>query len=652
MKEKFLLMILFLVVISQSVYADSTISGWILVPDSVKLGDYSIEINDISITKGEVFAIFEGKGMHREYVIPVGKEIKADNISLTYWKLISGERTYILTTIHFPYLLEGQSISFGEYQILLFSTNENKTSLRVYGKEESKDLTVKSGESIKFENLEISAVSRPEIFNGFLIKDEEYRIGDWKLKFIDYNVTNENGTLIERAKIEINGNTFELKKGQTVEADGGILTIDDFIGEKYLKVHFVIKGAYLHINVLPDYHISLSVGKTTKLGPYLVNVENVFGNEAYISILNPCGKPINSALLVPNTIGAGLYYNGLVIGVLNISSGEERKVELIGFLNEKDVPKLEEYALLNITLLAPKNVNQYERFTSYIYLKNDGKVDLNFLQITPVLSQDFEIVGTYPTFLEELKVGETQKIPIELKALKGGSLYLGQIKVSAYAQFELACKGFEKIEFTSNEDWINVNEYKPKYVTVINTADGKVGDKIKVNVTVRSFSNFDVPFTLSVALPKEFAIYTTDFTKINGNILYVTDTLSTNSSKTYTFTMIPNKVGEFTIETSLESKGNFFKNHTTFKVYPNNPSTNSPSSTATPTSNSSKISTTTITQTMEKTTTVSKIVVQNTTVVPLKSKLLFSGGGFVSGVAFILLLAYIAAKLEERREKS
>ncbi len=638
-----------LILISQGVYAESEISGWILVPSVVKVGSYSIEAKDISVTDWDVLTIIRGPKLYKEYLISVGSEVQADRFYITYKNVIAGEQIYALTKIKFPYLLEGQSISINGYQILLRSVSKDKVLLRIYNEKESKDLTVRKGSTEKFGNLRISAIPEPTIFDGFLAKNKTYIIGDWKIRFLTYKITENNGNITEEAEIEINNVRFKVTKNQTVTFRDGYLVVDDLIGEEYIKARLIIKGAYLNIKVFPDYQFSLKEGKIARVGPYLIKVEKIFGDSVYLSLLNPCGKVIKSDVLSLKNVGASLYYNGLTLGILNIT--KETSVEMVAFLDDKRIPKIEEYALLNVTFLVPENVNQYQQFGGYIELKNEGKVDLKFLQIIPSIPQEFEIVDKYTSFVEELKVGKSVKIPIRLKALKEGSLYAGQVKVIAYAPFELACNGFQKLEFTSNKAWIKVEGYKPKYAVIIKAQDGEVGERIKVNVTVKNFSNFEAPFMLRIAVPREFGIYSEDFMSVNKNWLYINETLPVNGTKTYKFVIFPNKPGKFTIEGSLSSMGMFFQNSTIFTVYSKKPANSQSNSQLKPLLNTTN-NTTCEPQIIEKTETIKvpQIVEQNVTFVPLKSKVLFGGTGFIGGVTFILLLAYIAAKLEERKK--
>jgi len=634
-----------LILISQGVYAESEISGWILVPSVVKVGSYSIEAKDISVTDWDVLTIIRGPKLYKEYLISVGSEVQADRFYITYKNVITGEQIYALTKIKFPYLLEGQSISINEYQILLRSVSKDKVLLRIYSGKESEDLTVKKGSTEKFRDLEISAIPEPTIFDGFFAKNKTYIIGDWKIRFLTYNITENEGNITEEAEIEINNVHFKVTKNQTVTFGNGYLVVDDFIGEKYIKARLIIKGAYLNIKLNPSYHTILAQNKSEKIGPYIVKVEKVIEDKAYVLILNPCGKILKSGILTSGQIGEGIYYDGLTLGILNIT--KENSVEIVAFLDDKQIPKIEEYALLNVTFLVPENIGQYQQFEGYIELKNEGKVDLKFLQIIPSISKEFEIIDTYTNFVEELKAGKSMKIPIRLKAVKEGSLYVGQIKVIAYAPFELACDGFQKLEFTSNKSWTKVERYNPKYGVIIKAQDGEVGEKIKVNVTVKNFSNFEAPFMLRIAIPREFSIYSEDSIGVNRNWLYINETLPVNGTKTYRFIIFPNKPGKFTIEGSLSSMGMFFQNSTTFTVY-NKELTNSPSMPNNPnTTNNSACEPKIIERT--ETVEVPRVIEQNVTFVPLKSKILFGGMGFIGGVAFILLLAYIAAKLEERK---
>lgn len=639
---KKLFMIFLLILLFPYASAQSVFTGWIKVPSHVGIEGKEIELKDVSLDGRFLVLTPEGN-----FLATPGNTV---NTSIYSLRLISGfvkeDGGYAKLNITFPYILENQTLLLGDYKISLISVSDNGAKIKVSYKNMSKEILY-SGGRIEFNELSGSFTIMPTIFDGYLYRGSSKEIYEWRVKFEDFNITEVNGELREFVGISINGKEHWVEVGKTIDADGIIIEVKDLIGSSYLRVVIKLKGVYATLSISPSVYKEVEEGKDIQIGPYLVRVEKVFSEGAYVTIRNSCGMILKSEGVYIGNANTLISYGGLYIGVEGIKNLRTKKVvALVGFLENEKIPKPEADVFVNVSFSTPEKALQFEPFNATVVIKNEGEKDLHFVEIIPNLTNGFRIINPYPVYIPKLEAKESIRFNLTILPENFGFLKLGSIKVRGNVPFQLSCNGFARISFSSEIRWINVENASPYYLISIQDSNGSIGKPIPLNVTVANKGNTHGPFTITIALPEHFGIIGDKLT-VSGRFAYITDSIKPRENKTYSFFLIPTKEGEFEVLVALKERDYITKNSTIVKIEApmnlQNPKTSEETKEAETPSNSTEI-----VKTFTKTITHTEI--KNTTieVFPTKQKLLFAGGGFVGGIIFILLLAWIAAKLEER----
>ena len=642
-----LIPLLFLIMLLPYATAHSTITGWVEIPSRIGIKEYPLEVRDVSPTEGSLLIELN----NREYILKPEVLLNTSFYSVYMNSVFLEENGgYATFNITFPYLLENQTVLAGDYALTLLSVEENRAKIRLRYNDIEKELTYDGGK-IEFNGLTVQLSIMPPLFDGYLYKGSAKYFRDWRIRFEDYNITKINGELKEFAKISINNKEYWIEVGDTLKAEGIIVETKELVGSMYLKTIIKINGAYAYLSISPSLYKELEEGKDAQIAPYIVKLEKIFSDGVYISIKNTCGVPLKSAWIRLGKIGTLVSYGGLHIGVTEVSNMATKKVaKIIGFLDEQEIPKVGEYAFANVSFITPSKALQFEPFNSTIVIKNTGNIDLKYIEIIPKLSEEFKIISSYPLYIPELKVGEKVEFNVRIEPRKGGFLQLGNIEIQANVPYQLSCDGFARISFSSETRWINVDNATPKYKLVLNSQNGTVGSSTQLNLTVVNMGNTKGPFTITIALPEGSAIIGENI-NLQGRFVYFEDSLNPNENKTYSLLFVPSQEGEFEILAALKEEDYITKNSTVVEIFtisaPREKEDFEKSTDESPTSTAPKIIKENITTTVTHT----KVLNSTIIVFPIKQKLLFGGAGFAGGMAFILLLAWIAAKLEERSRR-
>jgi len=646
---KRLLVLVLAFVLLPGVAASSSITGWIPFLTKVGVEGNDVIIKDLSLSDGSVLLYLNGHGTE---VVPRGRSLLWDGYSLSFHNTIySTEMSYLNLSYSFPYLLEGDRLFAGNYKVLLKSVSEKGATLVVSGGESPKEIYCEAGKEVSYGDLIISLTPMPVLFDGYLEKGKKVSVGEWDVLFYSYKVSSENEKLVEMVDIRVSGKQYLAKPGETIEAEGLVISVGELVGSDYLKVNIRLKGAYIRVKVRPSFQGWVQEGKTEKLGPYLVRVDKVFVDSVYVSIMNPCGGIIRSKLINIGNFISGMYYGGLLLGA---TASRKRngltEVYLVAFIDEHKVPKIDDVAFLNVSLLAPSNVTQFIPFDAKVIIKNEGPSGIKYIQVGLNFSEGFRVLEDYPKYFEEIPKGKSVEIPLRILPEKAGDLSLGNVVVKGHVPYVLSCYGMGELSFSSESRVIHVVPADINYRVEVSASNGSIGERIPINVTVVNKGGAEVPFTLTIALPEGFAYLAENFTA-HGKWLTRTDTLVPNGSGEYSVTVIPLVPGEYEIIVGVESLGKVFYNSTIIKVNDkvSNISENS----------SMKISNEVSNSTCEPkvVTEVIKVPVpcneSNVTMassgegMSLKEKFIYIGGSFVGGIIFILVLAWIAARMEE-----
>ncbi|WP_297069057.1 hypothetical protein [Thermococcus sp.] len=640
-----LLISLLLLLLLSPLAGASSFSGWLPVPDRVTLGGLQVNFKDVSMTDGSALIIIAQNGTELREVLPVGGGLNWSSYGLNLSEVImDGNTVYALVDFRLPYLLQGQSIRFGNYTVKLVSVSEGAAVFSVSNG--SSEKTVKSsGGNVSFGSLELSATLMPVMFDGYLLRGHPIRVGEWAVNFTGYNVTRENGNLVEVVELEVGDKEYYVEAGKTLEAGGLIIDVRDLIGAEYLRVKVRLKGAYVTASVAPSFDGWLPVEKTGKVGPYIVRVEAVLNDTAYVSISNPCGMPLKTGFVSVGNVSRGLYYGGILIGIPEVRERAGiKEAHVIAFLNGFQVPKVKDVAFLNVSLQAPPNATQYSPINGKIILRNTGETDLRYIEVALNVSKAFRVKLRGLPYIPVLKQGESVEIPVTIVPLKGGNLTLGNVLVTAHAPYELSCYGLEGIEFTSGGKIVHVAPLNISYHLTLLSENGRVGEPLGVNITVTNTGGSGGAFNLSVAVPEGFGIVAKNFT-LYGKWLQTRGWIGPRSSRVYHVTLVPTRAGEYKLTAALGGYGILVQNSTVITVAAAQPSSQQGASGYNATSNSTcqpKVVTEVVKVPVPANATVER------TGLSLKDKLLYFGGAFLGGVLFLLALAWIAARMEEK----
>ncbi|WP_457750904.1 hypothetical protein [Thermococcus sp.] len=648
--RKAVLVVLIILFLLPGVAAESWVTGWLKLGDVIQYGHDRLLLKDVSFSDGSLMVYFGNDTLSDSEVVSIGGGVKwGDRYFYLYRTIAAGEVSYFNVSYLFPYLLEGQKLYVGDYEIYLKSVEENKAVLVLSKGNTSKELKY-SGGWISFDNLRISLAPMPVLFDGYLHNGVGVPVWKWRIRFDGYNITSSNGTLYAMVMLNVNNKEYVVKTGNILQIGPLTLKIGNLIGSEFLKVTAVLRGAEIHVRVLPTYEGWVKEGKTEKIPPYLLRIEGVGNDGAYVSIMNSCGRLLRTGYVTTGTFAQGVYYGGLMIGAVGVREVDgSKEVRLIEFLNPNEIPRARNLAFLNVTLDAPSNAVQYTPFWINVTIRNSGTTDLGYLEIIPRISDDFILSGSYPHYLDVLKKG--QKVTFSLKVLpkKSGELELGDILVVAHVPYELSCYGLGEVNFTSEKKMVDVKPAIIRYRISLNAYNGTVGRPIPVNITIFNTGNTNVSFALTVALPSEFAVEGNNFT-LYDKWLYHEDTLAPNESKTYTIFVVPLTSGKYKILAGVQAYGKTFYNSTVITVSEAQTPRTQTSNTTGNSASTSRVVTYTqkVPVNCTETCTTSNTTCEKTST---KTTILHLGGAFMAGIVFILGLAWVAAMFEGEEEE-
>ena len=646
--KKLVIVLMLFVILLPGVSAESTVTAWIKLGDTVGANGYTALLKDVSFRDGTLLVGLYGKNISKTEFVPIGGGAKwGENYLLLYRTVTGGDVTYFNITYTFPYLLEGQKLVIGDYEVYLKSVNEKSALLILSRGDTSKEFKYVGG-TLSFEGLRLSLDLMPTIFEGYLVKGALTSIGEWGVRFDGYKITGSGNELLTRVFLNINGKEYISKPGETLEVGGLILKIENPIGSDYLRIKATLRGAYVNARILPDFQGWLRDGKTERVGPYLFRVEAVGRDGAYIAVMNPCGKVLKRGFVSMGEFAQGLYYGGLMVIATGIRDrGGVLEVGVVAFIDPKRIPRATEAAYLNVTVSAPRRVLQYEPFAVNVSIINQGSTDVGYVKVIPRVGQGFRILGDYPRYIEKIGKGKRVKFSLTLLPEKSGNLSLGDVLLVAHVPYELSCYGVTEVNFTSERRRILVAPARIEYQVSLSTSNGSVGKPLVINVSVKNLGNIGSEALLTVALPDNFGIKAENFTIYNKWISRRLK-VNPNESQNFTITVFPARSGTYKITAGVESWGKVFSNSTVITIGSLPTIQSSGGANVTNGSCESKV----VTKVVKvagpcNCTNNTKTNAPATGGLTLKEKIMYIGGSFLGGVIFILGVAWLAARMEE-----
>lgn len=643
MRKIFVIFLLAMLIIPGAA-ASSTITGWIAFSEPIGWGKGEVTIDDISMTDYSLL-LHLGNGSKRErVVVPYEGNVSwGDYFLKVHSAVYSDSESYANVTYTFPYLLLGERVRIGGYEVYLKSVNEESGVLIISNRTGFKNLTIKAGETAEFKNMRISLTPMPLLFRGYLKKGSPKKVERWNLEFVNFSVIAEGGELKEEITLRVNGANYKVEPGDKLVTENLAIDVEDLIGSDHLKVTVKLRGAYIDVKMLPDFEGWIQEGKTTMIGPYLVRIETVAKGYAVVSIMNTCGRVLKRTSMSIGPVSAGIYYNGMLLGALSTrENGGVKEVYAVAFLDENRLPKPEKIALLNITMEAPQRITQLVPFEVTVKLKNEGSGDLKYLEVIPEFSNYFEIQGEYQRYVEELREGESIELKFTLLPKKSGKLNLGHVTVIGHAPYLLSCDGLEPLEFSSEIRNIDVEPVQIDYQVEVRAQNGSVGSLIPLNLSVRNTGTAELPFKVTIALPNGFGVVAENFTT-HGKWITKTDRIPPNSSREYSILIIPTSPGKYEVSAAVETYGKVFTGSAVIEVTGTTPSLQPSNYTTNSTCNETvKTVLVKVPVPCNQTNTTSQAP-ENPGLLQRIIDFLIP---FLAGVGFILLLAWIAARLE------
>lgn len=648
-KEMMMFMLTIFLMVSQLVAA-SSISGWILVPQKIQIGETVIELEDISTIDGSLFVKIQNETTSKEFLLPIGSNVSFNYVTLSLQKSVVGTKAYAYLQIEYPILFEGGSIRINQYNITLLSVTDKGVRVMVKYENSSKEFTT---QTIEIENIKISLTPYPKIFSGYLKRGSSISFYGHNITLEDVKIENSTDGYKEVVIISIDGTQHEITVGENLDTQIFHIETHSLIGVDYLSLDVYAKGAYIDMQVHPDFSEKVYEGKDAKMGPYLVRAEYIVGDSVYVSIRNNCGQVLSEGFIHSGDFTSMKYYKGL--GIVLDSTGTDsngKYADIIGFLYPEEIPSIKNVSLLDVSLLAPQsNPIQYQPFTAKVIVKNIGDTTLNNVYIRYSPSKGIEVLSGGDYYIESLPPKASKEYTLVLRSNLSGEISLGKVVVTADVPYELACGGYTKVTFYSNSPFSNVTRARIKYLINLDApSEVQVGKPFEVRLSVQNAGNVNVPVLINIPLEKSFALVSSKYLSYSGESLSDSISLEPNETKEYPLTLVAITPGKFNIsavitfqnrkvaETSQEIivsvplQGNYTQTITFTHTVKNNESVHPETITVTQT----------ITQTIPKTIT---MTVNNTIeITPLKSKVIWWIIGFVIGAGIMILIAWIKAR--------
>ncbi|WP_457752876.1 hypothetical protein [Thermococcus sp.] len=649
MSKKFIaITILFL--LSQSVAA-SNIVGWFSVPQTVVIGNYTISLNDISGTDGRLFLSISNESHEKEIVLNAGSYAELGNLRVILHKSIAGERGFVYLNITYPILFVGENLKIGEYEIRLVNAGLSKEKpvfkLTISNGSSTKDFTKSP---ITFGNLKLTVSPYPKIFSGYIKINQSIEFYGHKILFKDITIENTSSGYVEIVTFESDGVEKSIEVGK--DEDIGIFHVvtKDLIGDEYLLCDIYVRGAYINVEILPDFTKKVYEGKEITIAPYLIRVDKILGNSVYLTIRNSCGEILSKGFLYIGNFTSMLYYKGIGVWLDSIGSDANGNyAQIVGYTYPSELPKISKMSVLDVSFIPLTNTSiQYAPFKTKIVVKNIGDFTVRNIYVKYTPPKGIDVIGDNMFYINNLTVGSKKEFIINLRSNLTGKVSLGKIEVMADVPYELACGGYKTITFYSNSPFISIIKADVNYSITIKAPEYvQAGKPFNVTLTVKNIGNVNVPILLKIPL-KHFGVINGGNLRYTDTMLYDAISLNPNESKIYSFTLVPIDVGYLNITAVAVFKGRVVREYTTKLKSATHSTIETTTVTVTKMNNTKETVVSTISKTI--TTTIIKKETKTLTetetveIITLKSKILWWIIGLIIGAGVIILIAWIQAK--------
>ena len=621
----------------------STFSGYIEVPSTVGIGNYTVNIMDVSFEDGSLLLAVDSPNWSGIKKLPLGGTLYLGEMNLTFKRVFIGSNPLVLLSANFPYLLPGQNVTLGSYRIEIISVTQNGVEVKVsYGNESQ---TFKS--SFRFKNLVANVSGFFPVYSGYLKLNESFSFAGKTVTFTGARVENTTGGFIETVFFSYNNETYPISVGNESRVGPFLVKVEDLVGLNYTKVDVHFLGVSMNLTIVPNEVFSLAPGQTRNVGPYVFRYDYYLGNKLKVSLLNPCQVVLTSTSLVVSNVSTLLYHKGLTVIPLSIDANGT--AQFADFINPEELPSLDKVANVLVSL-TDGNARQYLPTTIRIQVENTGNVTLSNLTIKFVPG-DVKVLSGREFFLKSLKPGEKKTLELVVIPMKSGNVSAGRVTVTAMAPYELACGGYTLLKFSSNELTLHVRPTKVSYsLNVSAPANVSLYRPINLTVLVKNTGEEALPANLTLTVPDGVAMASSGSIFASGSNVVIPLQLSPGNEGLVTFVLIPYTSGEKSFKVAVVSVPGIV-NETSFSINVRggeNEGNKQPAQTVTVTETMTEKANSTVTVTVTKTQTQVRTVTKTTTssvpYTPFKTKIIWLVVGLIAGAGIIIAIAWYQAR--------
>lgn len=621
----------------------STFSGYIGVPSTVGIGNYTVNIMDVSFEDGSLLLAVDSPNWSGIKKLPLGGTLYLGEMNLTFKRVFIGSNPLVLLSANFPYLLPGQNVTLGPYRIEIISVTQNGVEVKVsYGNESQ---TFKS--SFRFKNLVANVSGFFPVYSGYLKLNESFSFAGKTVTFTGARVENTTGGFIETVFFSYNNETYPISVGNESRVGPFLVKVEDLVGLNYTKVDVHFLGVSMNLTIVPNEVFSLAPGQTRNVGPYVFRYDYYLGNKLKVSLLNPCQVVLTSTSLVVSNVSTLLYHKGLTVIPLSIDANGT--AQFADFINPEELPSLDKVANVLVSL-TDGNARQYLPTTIRIQVENTGNVTLSNLTIKFVPG-DVKVLSGREFFLKSLKPGEKKTLELVVIPMKSGNVSAGRVTVTAMAPYELACGGYTLLKFSSNELTLHVRPTKVSYsLNVSAPANVSLYRPINLTVLVKNTGEEALPANLTLTVPDGVAMASSGSIFASGSNVVIPLQLSPGNEGLVTFVLIPYTSGEKSFKVAVVSVPGIV-NETSFSINVlggesegNKPPAQTVTVTETMTEKANSTVTVTVTKTQTQVRTVTKTTTSSVPYTPFKTKIIWLVVGLIAGAGIIIAIAWYQAR--------
>ncbi|NJE53908.1 hypothetical protein [Thermococcus sp. 21S9] len=621
----------------------STFTGYLEVPSTVGVGNYTVTITDVSPEDGSLLLDVSTPNWTGMTKLPLGGNLTLGPMNLTFRRVFLGSRSLVFLSTEFSYVLPGQNVTLGPYRIEVLSVSKDGVELRVsYGNESE---TFKS--SFKFKNLIANVSGFLPVYSGYLKLNESFSFAGRTVTFTGAKVENTTSGFVETVFFSYDNVTYPISVGNESVIGPFLVKVEDLVGLNYTKVDVHFLGVAMNLTIAPNDVFSLSPGQTKTLGPYVFRYDYHIGNKLHVSLLNPCQAVITSASLVVSNVSTLLYHQGLTVVPLSIEANGT--VQFASFINPDELPSPEKVANVLVSLKGG-TARQYLPVMLTAEVENTGNVALSNLTVR-FIPGDVKVLSGTEFFLRALAPGEKKEFKFVVLPMKSGNVSVGRVTVSAMAPYELACGGYTLLRFSSNELTLKVEPTTVAYsLNVSAPSSAPLYRPVNLTVLVRNLGDETLPANLTLTVPPGVAMASSGNVFASGSRISIPLYIKPGNESTLSFIVIPYTPGEKSFKIAVVSVPGVV-NETSFAITvassqaEENKTTVTPTpSTVTKTMNSTITMTTTKTQTHTSIKTITTTTTTSVPYTPLKTKLIWLFIGVVLGAGIIIGIAWYQAR--------